>query len=102
VTNPNPLTEADVIKVASLARLELRPDEVATFTEQLGSVLGHAQDIAALNLEGLSPMAHPFDLENVLREDVVTPSLDRDAVLAAAPDAAEHLFRVGRILGEAP
>ena len=102
MTNPNPLTEADVIKVASLARLELRPDEVATFTEQLGSVLGHAQDIAALNLEGLSPMAHPFDLENVLREDVVTPSLDRDAVLAAAPDAAEPRFRVGRILGEAP
>ena len=102
MTNPNPLTEADVIKVASLARLELRPDEVATFTEQLGSVLGHAQDIAALILEGLSPMAHPFDLENVLREDVVTPSLDRDAVLAAAPDAAEHRFRVGRILGEAP
>jgi Asp-tRNA(Asn)/Glu-tRNA(Gln) amidotransferase C subunit len=32
----------------------------------------------------------------------VTPSLDRDAVLAAAPDAAEHRFRVGRILGEAP
>jgi aspartyl-tRNA(Asn)/glutamyl-tRNA(Gln) amidotransferase subunit C len=39
-------------------------------------------------------------LTNVLREDVVQPCLDRDAALAAAPDAAEQRFRVPRILDE--
>jgi aspartyl-tRNA(Asn)/glutamyl-tRNA(Gln) amidotransferase subunit C len=39
-------------------------------------------------------------LTNVLREDVVEPGLERDAVLAGAPDAAENRFRVPRILDE--
>ena len=52
--------------------------------------------------KGSLPPPTPFPLVNVLREDVVVPSLDRDEVLAQAPDAEEHRFRVPRILGEAP
>lgn len=102
MSSPNPLTADEVVKVANLARLELSPEEVARFTEQLGSVLGHAADIGALDLTSLSPMAHPFDLTNVLRDDVVVPSIDRGAVLAAAPSTEDDRFKVGRILGEAP
>jgi len=47
-------------------------------------------------------MAHPFDLENILREDVATPSLDRYELLAGAPSVEAGRFKVGRILGEAP
>ncbi|MDQ2725292.1 MAG: aspartyl/glutamyl-tRNA amidotransferase subunit C, partial [Actinomycetota bacterium] len=39
---------------------------------------------------------------NVLRDDVVRPSLDRDEVMAQAPAAEQNRFRVPRILGEAP
>jgi aspartyl-tRNA(Asn)/glutamyl-tRNA(Gln) amidotransferase subunit C len=35
---------------------------------------------------------------NVLRADEVRPTLDRDEVLAAAPDAEDGRFRVPRIL----
>jgi aspartyl-tRNA(Asn)/glutamyl-tRNA(Gln) amidotransferase subunit C len=102
VSSPNPLTAAEVVKVANLARLALTEEEVVRFTEQLGSVLGHAADISALDLGDLTPMAHPFDLVNVLRDDVVQPTVDHDAVLAAAPSVEDHRFKVGRILGEAP
>ena len=50
----------------------------------------------------MPPTAHPLPLENVLRDDVVEPSLDRDEVLAQAPAAEDGRFRVPRILGEAP
>lgn len=94
------LTRADVLHVAHLARLALTDAEVDQFTEQLTVILDHAADVAALDIADVPPTAHPLPLVNVFRSDDVQPSLDRDEVLAAAPDAAEHRFRVPRIMGE--
>src|SRR5579863_3146780 len=97
-----PLSREDVMHVAVLARLALTEDEVERFTEQLGAVLAHAQDVASLDTAGVPPTAHPLDLVNVLRDDVPAPCLDRDEVLAMAPAAEDGRFRVPRILGDAP
>jgi aspartyl-tRNA(Asn)/glutamyl-tRNA(Gln) amidotransferase subunit C len=61
-------------------------------------VLGHAADVAARDLDGVPPTAHPLPLRNVLRDDEVRPTLDRAEVLAAAPVAEDGRFRVPRIL----
>ena len=98
----SPLRREDVAKVAKLARLTLSDAELDEFTAQLGQVLEHANDIAALDLEGVIPTAHPFGLINVVRDDVRRASLSRDEVLAMAPDAQDGRFAVPRIMGEAP
>jgi aspartyl-tRNA(Asn)/glutamyl-tRNA(Gln) amidotransferase subunit C len=98
---PRPLSRADVAHVARLARLDVTEEELESFTIQLGAVLAHAADVEALDTSGVPPTAHPLVLVNVLRDDVPCESLDRDEVLAMAPDAHEGLFRVPRIL-EAP
>jgi aspartyl-tRNA(Asn)/glutamyl-tRNA(Gln) amidotransferase subunit C len=92
------ITRADVEHVARLARLALTDDEVERFTEQLGVILEHAEDVAGLSLDDVEPTAHPLPLVNVLRADEVRPSLDRDEVLAAAPAVEDARFRVPRIL----
>ena len=92
----------DVAHVARLARLELRPDELESFTAQLGAVLDHAADLDSLDLDGVEPTAHPLPLNNVLRPDEVRPTLDPDEVLAAAPAIEDGQFRVPPVLGEAP
>jgi len=92
----------DVAHVARLARLELRPDELESFTAQLGAVLDHAADLDSLDLDGVEPTAHPLPLSNVLRPDEVGPTLDPDEVLAAAPAVEDGQFRVPPVLGEAP
>jgi aspartyl-tRNA(Asn)/glutamyl-tRNA(Gln) amidotransferase subunit C len=97
-----PLQRSDVAKVARLARLILSESELDIFTEQLGQILEHANDIAALDLHDVIATAHPFGLVNVVREDVVRPSLTRDDVLAMAPDVEDNRFAVPRIMGEAP
>jgi aspartyl-tRNA(Asn)/glutamyl-tRNA(Gln) amidotransferase subunit C len=99
---PERITAADVAHVARLARLDVTDDEVALFTEQLGAVLDHAADVAALDTAGVPPTAHPLPLHNVLRADETRPSLDRDEVLAQAPETEDGRFRVPRILGEEP
>src|SRR3954469_604140 len=97
-----PISRADVAHVARLARLDVTEDELERFTEQLGAVLEHAADVAALDTAGVPPTAHPLPLVNVLRDDQPRPSLDRDEVLAQAPKAEDGQFWVPRILGEAP
>jgi aspartyl-tRNA(Asn)/glutamyl-tRNA(Gln) amidotransferase subunit C len=98
----SPISTADVAHVARLARLALTDAELQQYTGQLAAVLAHAADVEALDTTGVPPTAHPLPLVNVLRDDVVVPGLDRDEVLAEAPDAQSGRFRVPRILGEAP
>jgi len=91
-----------VSKVALLARLELTDAELDTYTDQLAAIIDHAADVAALDLADVPPTAHPLPIENVLRPDVVAPSLDRDEVLSQAPSVEDRRFRVPAILGEQP
>ena len=96
------ITRDDVAHVARLARLTLSDAELDLFTGQLAAVLDHARDVEALDVEGVPPMSHPFPLVNVLRDDIVGPTIDRDEVLAMAPAVEDHRFRVPAILGEEP
>jgi aspartyl-tRNA(Asn)/glutamyl-tRNA(Gln) amidotransferase subunit C len=96
------ISRDDVAHVARLARLRLTDDELARFTDQLGAVLEHAADVDALDLDDVPPTSHPYPLRNVFREDEVVASLDREEVLAQAPDVEDHRFRVPPVLGEAP
>ena len=96
------ITSDDVAHVAKLARLELRPDQVATFTDQLAAILDHAQDVEALDLADVEPTSHPYPLVNVMRADEVGATLSNEDALAGAPQAESGRFRVPTILGEAP
>jgi aspartyl-tRNA(Asn)/glutamyl-tRNA(Gln) amidotransferase subunit C len=92
------LTRADVEHVARLARLALDEEEIEQFTRELGVILEHAQQVAELDTRDVPPTAHPLPLVNVLRPDEPHRSLDRDEVLAMAPEAEDDRFRVPRIL----
>jgi aspartyl-tRNA(Asn)/glutamyl-tRNA(Gln) amidotransferase subunit C len=92
------LTRADVEHVARLARLALTEEEIERFTGQLGTILEHAADVAALDLADVPPTAHPLPIVNVLRRDEARPGVDRDEVLAQAPAVEDGRFRVPRIM----
>lgn len=93
------LSVTDVAKVARLARLDLTPEHLERMTEQLAGMLGHFADIDALDLADVEPMTQPYPLVNVLRDDVVQPTLDRDEVMAAAPDVLDGRFSVPPVIG---
>ncbi len=88
-----------VSKVATLARLTLTADELATATAELGAMLDHFADIDALDLDDVEPMMQPTPLANVMREDIEGDTLDRDEVLGQAPLAEDGRFRVPPIIG---
>lgn len=87
--------------VASLARLALTEEEVATYGEQLGRILEHAARVTALDTEGVPPTSHPLPLKNVFRPDtpdVPAPLLTQEEALANGPAVEDGHFRVPRIL----
>lgn len=102
MTDPPSLGRDDVAHVAALARLSLTEEELDRFTGQLARVIEHARDVAALDVAGVEPTAHPMPLRNVLRTDEVRPGLDRADVAAGAPEWEDGRFKVPRIVGEGP
>ena len=96
---PEAISRETVAKVARLARLDLNEAEVERMTSQLAGMLEHFRDVDALDLSQVEPMNQPIPITNVLRDDIVAPSLDRDEVLASAPAAQDGRFRVPPIIG---
>ena len=90
----------DVAHLARLARLALTDEELDHFAGQLSAVLDAVAEVGKADVADVPPMTHAVPLTNVAREDVVTPSLPRDVVLAEAPAAEDDRFRVPQILGE--
>jgi aspartyl-tRNA(Asn)/glutamyl-tRNA(Gln) amidotransferase subunit C len=95
------LTIADVEHVAALARLGLTEEEKERMRDQLSSILGHIEALDELDTAAIPPTAQVLALSNVMREDVVRPSLPRDALLANAPRQSEGFFEVHTPLGGA-
>ncbi len=99
---PARLSRDEVAHVARLALLELTEEELDRFTDQLGAVLDHAEDVEALDPSDVEPLSHPLPVQNVFRADEPGAALDRDEVLSQAPAAESGRFRVPAILGEEP
>jgi aspartyl-tRNA(Asn)/glutamyl-tRNA(Gln) amidotransferase subunit C len=91
------ITEDSVDAVARLARLSLTPDERTRFARELGAIVAWADSLQALDTEGVPPLRlHAGG--DALREDIPREGLPREQALDPAPDHAEGLFRVPRIL----
>ena len=93
------LSRADVEHVAYLARLGLTDAELSRLEGQLNHILDQYAKLAELDTSAIAPTAQTIELENILREDVVTPSLPVEAVLQNAPARDGDFVIVPPILG---
>jgi aspartyl-tRNA(Asn)/glutamyl-tRNA(Gln) amidotransferase subunit C len=95
------LSREDVAHVAHLARLGLSEDEVTLLHGQLGHILEQYTVLTALDTEGIAPTAQTIEVETILRDDIVTPSLSVDEALAGARERVGDHLVVPAILGGA-
>jgi len=94
------ISRADVEHVAVLARLGLTPDEIERMVTQLNSILEAINVLAGADTSMVGPTAQVIPLENVMRDDVARPGLDREAALANAPLRDGDHVRVPVVLEE--
>ena len=91
----------DVSHVAEQARLDLTADERCLLQGQLETIVGYVGQIASVDISGTDATVHGQPLGNVMREDEVVPSLDRERVLTNAPDRNDGEFRLPKIVEDA-
>ncbi len=93
-----PLTPEEVRHNARLARVGLSDDEVSRFQNQLSQILDYFERLQEVDTENVPPTAHTLAMHNVMRDDEPHPSIDKEEVLANAPQREDDLFRVRAIL----
>ncbi|HNQ72219.1 MAG TPA: Asp-tRNA(Asn)/Glu-tRNA(Gln) amidotransferase subunit GatC [Verrucomicrobiota bacterium] len=91
-------TDFDVKYVAHLARVALTPEEEKTLGAQLGHILNFIEHLKAVDVSQVQPTAHAVPAVNVMRPDVVQPSLPHEAALHNAPWPVAGLFAVPKII----
>ncbi len=94
------LSRSEVEHVAHLARLGLTDDELTRLEAELNHILDQYTILAELQTDDIPPTAQTIELENILRDDVVRPSLPVEAVLANAPARDGDFIVVPAILDE--
>ena len=94
------IDEAQVRRVAKLARLDLNDEEVNEFSGQLSAILEYIEKLNELYTDAVEPLAHTLPIHNVFREDVVKESLDVEEALGNAPQRADEFFKVPKILDD--
>jgi aspartyl-tRNA(Asn)/glutamyl-tRNA(Gln) amidotransferase subunit C len=92
------ITRADVEHVADLARLHLTDEEIDRMQSQLSNILEAIETLRDVDTSHVGPTASVIQLENVMREDVARPGLERDAALANAPLRDDPFLRVPTVL----
>ncbi len=91
------VTKEEIMKIAILSKLFVADDEIDKLTEDMGEIISFADTINNAADEG-SEFDNINNLSNVLREDEVVPSLEREKILQNAKDSDNGCFLVKNIM----
>ena len=86
--------EAEVGRLARLAKIELEPAEIPGLAADLEAILGYVASLAGVDTDGVAPMAHATGATLALRPDEPAAGLSHDDALAAAPETEGGGFSV--------
>ena len=92
------LTQDDVYRIAHLARIEIDAAEAADVHAKLIAIFGVLDALAAIDTEGIAPMAHAQDVALPMRDDVVTETDKHVEYQSAAPAVQDGLYLVPRVI----
>lgn len=93
------ITRDDVHHLAQLSSLQLDDTEIDALQNDLGNILTYIEQLSELDTSGVEPTYQVTDLANVWRSDEVDNyGLERDALLAIAPEVDQHQIKVPKVL----
>ena len=92
------LENADIDKIAILARLQVTPSETSDYANSISSILSLIDQMQQVSTEGIEPLSNPHDASQRLRKDEVTCDNQLEAFIALAPAAQDGLYLVPKVL----
>ncbi len=88
----------EVKAIAHLARIDVEQEQLAQYANNLANVLHLAEQMSKVNTDSISPMAHPLNAVQRLREDVVTETDKHAKFQAIAPAVQDRLYLVPKVI----
>ena len=88
----------EVKKIARLACLDVKDEDIQSYATNLSNILDLIEQMNAVDTSGVTPMSHPFDAVQRLREDVVTDTDRREDFMAIAPKSEDGLYLVPKVI----
>ena len=88
----------EVKKIAKLAALNVSDEDIQSYANNLSNILGLVEQMNEVDTTGVTPMSHPFDAVQRLREDVVTDLNRREEFLEIAPETKDGLYLVPKVI----
>ena len=92
------LNRKDVEKIAWLARLSLDEKDIPDYVQDLSSILSLVERMNTVDTHGITPLAHPLDMEARLRDDEVMETNQRDHFQQNAPAVEDGYYLVPRVI----
>jgi len=92
------LLESDVEKIAHLARLSINKNDIPSYANNLSDILQLIEQMSHVNTDNISPMAHPLDTIQRLRNDEVTESNQREQFQATTSFVEDGLYLVPKVI----
>jgi aspartyl-tRNA(Asn)/glutamyl-tRNA(Gln) amidotransferase subunit C len=92
------LIREDVKRVARLARIAVQESEADEVLEQLARIFVMIEDMRAIDVSSVEPMAHAQDVVVRMREDVVTEFDQRELFQSIAPRVRDGLYLVPKVI----
>ncbi len=91
------ISEQEVLKIAKLAKLSIKPEEIKLFVEQLGDILTYIDLLNALDTTDVIPTSRPIPTNNIFRADIVKAGLTNEEIFQNAPAKENNMFKVPKI-----
>lgn len=92
------IERSDVEKIAHLARLEVAETDVPDYVRNLSNILDLVAQMDSVDTDNVEPMAHPMEMAQRLREDVVTETDQREHFQQIAPQTENGLYLVPKVI----
>lgn len=84
------ITKELVQYVAELSRIKLSEQDAENMQNDLGAIVNYMEILNQLETDSVEPLSHIFNITNVMREDEVKESYDRNEILKNAPERTDE------------
>ena len=87
-----------IIKIANLAKLEIKDDKLNDIASSLEKILNLVDEMNDVDTDGVTPMSHPLNLKQELRKDEVKEANQRDLFQKGNENTDNGYYKVPKII----
>ena len=95
------ITKEEIKKISSLAKINISDNELDSYSEQVSRILEYMSQLNEVDTSQVEEFSNQlFNNEQLLRNDEIEPSLDREEIIKLAPDSDGVYFKVPKVINE--